>query len=109
MVVDSIEQKHYDDLGWAPTFSPDSQHMAYEAKVDSQQQFVVLDGQEQKPYEAAAYLVFSPDNGQLVWPKKTTSYLWSLMEEQKHYDTLGSAAVFSQADGKMAYVAQIGD
>lgn len=71
VVVDGQHDGPY-DLVFTIRFSPDSQRLAYGAKV-GRKQLVVVDGQEQKQYDdisASHYvgsLIFSPDNQRLAY------------------------------------------
>jgi len=51
VVVDEVEQKHYDDVAFGTLhFSPDSKRFAYVARV-AKDWFVVADGKADKPYD----------------------------------------------------------
>lgn len=96
VVVDGKEDRPYMDIGGAPIFSPDNQHVAYVARTTGRQRafggedlfhpaaftaqtnsqcVVVLDGKEEKPYDCvgAGSLTFSPDSQRLAYGAKLGS------------------------------------
>ena len=68
MVLDGVEGKQYDTAGFH-TFSPDSKHLAYAARVGDKC-FVVLDGVEGKQYDLLEFLTFSPDSNHIAYAAK---------------------------------------
>jgi Tol biopolymer transport system component len=93
LVVDGVEGPRYDrgdkvggssamfPLGPKPTFSPDSQHLAYAAKLGNES-FVVADGVEGKHYiQIVSPPVYSPDSGRLAYAAVTASTLKATVKD----------------------------
>jgi hypothetical protein len=69
VVVDGVEGKKYDGIGWFLHFSPDSKRVAYFAKR-GEEYLVVVDGVEGKEYDDVAWRPwpwFSPDSKRVAY------------------------------------------
>jgi len=128
-IVDGREERPYDVIGeelgqgreFIPngatrrlsslTFSPDSQRVAYAAKVGGKQA-VVVDGNADKPYEAIADgPIFSPDNRRVAYAAKVGGKQVVVVDgkEEQSYDGIGlGSLIFSRDSRRVAYVAKVG-
>jgi len=91
--------------------SADGKRVAYVAK-EADKQFVVIDGQEGKQYDAivTGRLIFSPDSQRVAYVAKEGNKQFVVFDgqEDKQYDSIGPA-IFSPDSRRVAYVAQVGD
>lgn len=116
VVVDGQKDKSYASINQL-TFSPDSKRIAYVAvHYSSQDQFVVVDGQEGKRYHSIASdsgLVFSPDSKRLAYKaSQRTSQEQQLFvvvdgKEGKRYPGMKEYLAFSPDSRRLSFVAQI--
>ena len=114
-VVDGEEQKSY-ELVEAIQFSPDSEHLAYDAdKKWNRESVVVLDGKESKTCAGLSGKAFSPDGNQLAFiahqrpdknPESTgTDFVVVNGKEGKPYQSISSLLRFSPDSKHLAYLA----
>lgn len=82
IVLNDKEEKHYEKTGF-PVFSPDCRSLAYMAGRGDKQ-FIVVNGQEGKPYDSLrsrfflAAPVFSPDSKMVAYPARIGE-MWSVI------------------------------
>ncbi|MHC4483553.1 MAG: TolB family protein, partial [Planctomycetota bacterium] len=93
-------------------FSPDSKRVGYPAQLDGKW-FTVIDGQEQKQYNAIAEgtLTFSPDSKRLVYMAKENAGWFAVVDgkEQKQHRAMGQPPTFSPDSKHLAYAAMLED
>jgi len=123
VVLDGVEGKLYDGIGERgirhryelvahgpiPLFSPDSQRLAYAAKL-SNKVFMVVDGVEGKHYDEIRRPVFSPDSRRMVYTARIGNK-WSVVldgVEGKQYD-FARSIIFSPDSQRLAYWTKIGN
>lgn len=116
-VIDGKEQKHYDSHYWIDpklTFSPDSKRFAYSVNLygpttepSDDQWMMVIDGDEQKPYDSVNTPQFSPDGNKFAYITKvgTKSFVVLDGEEGKQYDKVFTP-VFSPDSNMLIYFAE---
>jgi roadblock/LC7 domain-containing protein len=122
--ADAIKQVHgcQDDVCWDAfyldkpfQFSPDSQRVAYVAKVGekrinvSEKWSAVVDGKEQSPYDGIGGLIFSPDSRHVAYVAGAGARQFVVVDgnEGKQYDGLvkGTKCVFDSAN-ELHYLAK---
>lgn len=115
VVVDEKEDKFYDSIYdmFNPVFSPDGKHVAYVARckalaIPPLEEFVVIDGREQKHYATAHTPVFSPDSRRFAYSaeKRWNRGMCVVVDgkEQKTYNQI-VGEVFSSDSKRLAYKA----
>src|SRR6185436_7438542 len=110
VVVDGVGGRAYEAAS-APVFSPDGKHVAYKAK-EGKRWFVVLDGQEQKGFDAlgSGKIVFSADSRRMAYVARSGAK-WSVIvdgNESVHDDVINDP-VFSPDSRRVAYVMREGN
>lgn len=100
---------HY-DVGFI-VFSPNGQHVAYEATKEGKS-FVVVDGKEGKLYDRVSYLAFSPDSQHFAYVAKEKGKYFAVVngKEGKAYDgvwgDIFGGLTFSPNSRHLAYQAE---
>src|SRR6266536_3382622 len=92
--------------------SPDSQRVAYAARAGTKQ-FVVVDGTEEKPYDAIMQdtLSYSPDSQRVAYVARVVMKQFVVVDgkEERHYDgILEGTLSFSPDSQRVAYAVQEG-
>jgi WD40-like Beta Propeller Repeat len=110
-VLDGVEQKRYFASGMYLCFSPDGRRLAYAAAHGPEKgQFVVVDEIAGKEYDGIGTdsLRFSPDSQRIAYGARRGDKWLMVIDgrEQKAYDGLGPALVFSPDSRRWAYVAK---
>jgi len=108
VVVDEVYGKEYKFPGVGKVvFSPDSQHVAYWAKSESEGYFVVLDGVEGKNYSEVRNPIFSPDSNHMAYAALSNDG-WRVVldgnESSNYTDVWG--LTFSPDSKQLAYAAR---
>jgi len=107
---------HIDFAAWMGgsflKISPNSQRVAYAARVGTKQ-FVVVDGNEEKPYDAIVpdTLSFSPDSQRVAYAARVGTKQFVVVDgrEERRYDgVLEGTLSFSPDSQRVAYVARVG-
>jgi roadblock/LC7 domain-containing protein len=116
LIIDGKDQPKYDEITDRPTFSPDSQRIAYIARRGNSR-FVVIDGKEERPYDdIPGYPAFSPDSKKVAYVARTDNKELVVIngDEQEKFDEIGRTTVrkgkviFSPDSTRLAYVAREG-
>jgi hypothetical protein len=118
VVVDGKEEKQYGGIGTL-IFSPDSQRVAYGAKVRMDEEFVVVDGREEKRYDyiEPGSLIFSPGSKRVAYAARLGDKRFVVVDgkEEKGYDGIGycigcgdGTPIFSPDSRRVAYGAKAG-
>ena len=82
MVVDGKEQKQYDEVGEQLIFSPNSQRIAYHARL-GKNTFMVVDGKEGKPYNGTGAPEFSLDSQHVVYGVQAGNKTMIIVDEKE--------------------------
>ena len=78
--MDGKEGKKYDGV-WKPTFSPDSQHLAYVVyKYKGNKYFMVLDGKEGKEYDQIWGPTFTSDSQHIIYFVQKGDEIWKIVK-----------------------------
>jgi hypothetical protein len=110
-VVDGdIVSAKYPDVGGGTgvVFSPDGKHMAYAALVSPVEEFVVIDGKEDRPYNSVGKLSFSPDSRRVLYTAWRAGKSFVVVDgvPGKAYDVIGyPPQPFSPDSRRVAYLA----
>jgi Tol biopolymer transport system component len=112
VVQDGVESKHYYSIDINPTFSPDSNHIAYAVGFGDGRQVVVTDGIEGKIYTNIMPIGWSADNRFLYLVKMLSTRKEVVVtndEEGKPYDSIWNYNFFSPDGKKIVYIAKEGN
>lgn len=82
MIVDGKEEKQYDEVGEYLIFSPNSQRMAYNARL-GKNTFVVVDGKEGKPYNGTGTPAFSLDSKHVIYGVKAGNQTMIIVDDKE--------------------------
>jgi hypothetical protein len=109
-VVDGIEGKYYESLGWSMKFSPDSKKLAYSARTGNLW-YAVVDGVEsQQSFENLhlMFFYFSPDSKRTALDVWSGDFSWLVIDgvEGEKYDKVHNV-VFSPDSQRIAYIGEI--
>jgi len=117
MVVDGMEGPEFEYVEADPTFSPNSQHLAYSARTSGKKCVVVLDGKPSPEFEQTSGtcsfypwsgdLSFSPDGEHLAYKAQRARDKWVMVvdgKEGQEFQQLGSP-LFSPHGQHLAYAA----
>jgi hypothetical protein len=109
MVIDGTESHPHDEVG-SPLFSPDSQHVLYQARRGDSS-FVVVDGVEGQSFERVERAIFSPNSKRVAYlvGHKQGAAVVTDGKLGLQYDLVEMGSlVFSPDSQRLAYAAKTG-